>query len=72
MVIIFFSRVSLSPLDCVGYQSSKAKWSIFFLLLLSPHRNFLLYPRPPPAAAVAAAFVNGALTPIIHITFNVE
>ncbi len=33
MVIIFFSRVSRLPLDCVGYQSSKAKWSIFSLFL---------------------------------------
>lgn len=31
MVIISFSRVSCLLLDCVGYPSSKAKWSIFSL-----------------------------------------
>jgi len=62
MVIIFFSRVSRLPLDCVGYQSSKAKWSIFSLLFLCfcVLRNFLLYPPAP------AALVNCALTPITH------
>lgn len=82
MVIIFFWRVSCLLLDCVGYQSSKAKWSIFSFCLsyslvrsiarslacrrLPRSRYFLRRPR------ASLALVNDLLTSIAYVTFDIE